>query len=208
MSSFRLCAFCATAICCLIISACGPEGAEEPGDSPAVASGALRADTGGRSPANEPPESGGQPQASVVTPLDEGTIAVTLGGVGGTVDFADVNAHVEEQPMNGRTRTTLFVEAHKVPPGRHLNLDLYRENASITPGRYTIEPGSGKELTASWEDNGSFFRSIDTAHGYVELKSISDDRASGQFELTLVPLQGGRAQHLTGKFDVKVQPRQ
>jgi hypothetical protein len=76
----------------------------------------------------------------------------------------------------------------------------------VEPGTYWIEKSVGSppfDLDASWEHEHRNFRALEGASGSVELKSIGD-RATGTFNVKLVPLDNGAPQTLTGSFDVKV----
>ena len=77
----------------------------------------------------------------------------------------------------------------------------------MEPGTYWIEKSVGSppfDLDASWEHDGRNYRALQGASGSVELKSLGD-RATGTFNVKLVPLDNGAPETLTGSFDIKVQ---
>jgi hypothetical protein len=144
-----------------------------------------------------------------IVPLDPATGWLEMHGEGpypGQWKFDDVTATMEDRAAGGKTSNILTIQAHKVPPEEHLKFYLIRPEGKVEPGTYWIEKSVGSppyELDASWEHDGRNYRALAGASGNVELKTLGD-RATGTFNVKLVPLDNGAPETLTGTFDIKV----
>jgi hypothetical protein len=121
--------------------------------------------------------------------------------------FDDVTASITERAQAGNTVKTLTVESHMVPPNEHFKLRLSHGESDIDAGTYSIDGAAdGRTLDVSWEHGDKRFRSLSPAKGSVTVTSISEDRISGTYDITLPSMaEGEPAANLTGKFDAKIQ---
>jgi len=192
-SSFRIC--CIPLLLAMLIAACDGNGdaADMPADT--TATPPVTADTGmAVQPVPVDP-------ISIGPDTTDGTLTITGSGkIKGTWTFQDVTALMEERAFGGKTQSILSLEAHDLSyPARHFRIRLLRDNAPITPGRYSFSSRE-RSLDARFEQGGEMFRAIG-ASGWVELRELKGDVARGRFEITLPSLADDNAREtLKGTF--------
>lgn len=181
------------------LAACG--GDTTPDEAPAAA----RGDSAVTSTASAP-STDATPRPNGFEPIDPkmgGLVLNAKGEHSGKWTFKDVNGSMREMAGGGATMTLLQLEAHEDPV--HFKLRMTTPDGELRPGRYRVGDAERK-LDATYENAGVYYTAVGDAGGWVELTTISDDRAIGSFDLTLEGLSESKpTAKVSGTFDMIVQ---
>jgi hypothetical protein len=189
---------------------------------PAILGLALLASCGDGADADRPPSdtatpaptAGATPPATSDTPtgardfepIDAATGTLSLAASGehpGSWTFKDVNGSVTEQAGAGSTSTIMQLEAHDDPV--HFKIRLLGGSSEIAAGRYTIGAAE-RGVDATYENSGTYYKSLGKSTGTVELTKVTADRAVGSYDLTLETLtETPKTAKVKGTFDMRVQ---